>query len=172
MITILIGKSASGKDTMLRQMIIDGQKPIVSYTTRPKRVGEVDGRDYNFVTKKEFESLINDGKLLEHRAYQTSVGGQSATWYYGSPVVDPNKKHAVVLDPQGAMSYIKAYGKDAISLIYLKVDDKERERRARQRGSFDKTEWDRRTRDDAEKFSDEVIKVLRAKVGRITEINN
>lgn len=50
MITLYIGKSAVGKDTLLKKQIEDGVSPIISFTTRPMREGEVNGVDYNFVS--------------------------------------------------------------------------------------------------------------------------
>ena len=49
---VLMGKSASGKDTVYHRLLADGAlnlKPVVLYTTRPRREGEEDGRDYYFV---------------------------------------------------------------------------------------------------------------------------
>ena len=51
---ILVGKSSSGKDTIQKELIKLGYTPIVNYTTRPPRIGEVDGIAYHFVTQEEF----------------------------------------------------------------------------------------------------------------------
>ena len=56
MLTILIGMSASGKDAILRELVANhGFREIVTTTTRPMRKGEVNGKDYNFISRKEFE---------------------------------------------------------------------------------------------------------------------
>lgn len=58
---ILVGKAASGKDHMRKILQGRGFKYGVSYTTRPKREGEIDGEDYYFVSEQEFKSgIINE----------------------------------------------------------------------------------------------------------------
>ena len=60
MLTILIGMSASGKDAILRELVANhGFREIVTTTTRPMRKGEVNGKDYNFISRKEFEKGIS-----------------------------------------------------------------------------------------------------------------
>ena len=56
----LMGKSSSGKDTIFKELNEDKElnlKPIVSYTTRPKRSGECDGVDYNFIEYNDIMSI-------------------------------------------------------------------------------------------------------------------
>lgn len=156
MITILCGKSGCGKDTILTQLIKDGLAvPIISTTSRPMREKEKQDREYHFVSKETFLKMVENHQFLEYRTYQTNMYGQKNTWYYGSPIVDPNAaNYAVVLDINGARSYLKHYGKENCMVIMLCVPDKIRESRARQRGSFDQIEWDRRCEDDAVKFSE------------------
>ncbi len=161
MITIYFGKSASGKDTFMKKCLATGKcKPIVSYTTRPMREGEKNGADYNFVTPEEFRKIEDQGKMLESRSYDTLVGGKHDTWHYGSPRINPDEDYVAVLDIDGIRQYINAYSKDKIKLIYVFVEDNIRESRAKARGSFDKTEWDRRMADDAIKFSDKALSSL------------
>lgn len=65
MLTILIGMSASGKDAILRELVANhGFREIVTTTTRPMRKGEVNGKDYNFISRKEFEKVsLRDDSL-------------------------------------------------------------------------------------------------------------
>lgn len=64
MLTILIGMSASGKDAILRELVANhGFREIVTTTTRPMRKGEVNGKDYNFISRKEFEKGISEGRF-------------------------------------------------------------------------------------------------------------
>ena len=77
---ILSSPSGAGKSTLARRML-DWDRDIrfsVSATTRPARSGEVDGRDYHFVTEAEFQRMVRDGEMLEH----ASVFGN----FYGSPL--------------------------------------------------------------------------------------
>ncbi len=159
MIAILCGKSASGKDTLLRELVRDGFSPIVSSTSRPMREGEVDGREYFFHSREEFEQMIKENRLIEYRTYNTLVGGKPDTWYYGMEVqeFDKNRDYAVVLDLQGAESFVKYIGPENCFTCYVEVDEKVREERAKSRGSFDKTEWDRRVSADAKDFAKERV---------------
>lgn len=159
MIAILCGKSASGKDTLLRELVRDGFAPIVSSTSRPMREREVDGRDYFFHSREEFEQMIKENRLIEYRTYNTLVGGKPDTWYYGMEVqeFDKNRDYAVVLDLQGAESFVKYIGPENCFTCYVEADEKVREERAKSRGSFDKTEWDRRVSADARDFAKERV---------------
>lgn len=80
-IFMLMGKSASGKDHIYKRLLGDGSlnlKPLTLYTTRPKRAGEENGREYFFVNKEQFNKLRAEGKIIEERVYPTIHGD----WYY------------------------------------------------------------------------------------------
>jgi guanylate kinase len=64
---VLSSPSGAGKSTIARMLLDndDGIAMSVSATTRPIRSGEVDGRDYHFVSDKEFEAMVADGAFLE-----------------------------------------------------------------------------------------------------------
>ncbi len=159
MLIILCGESGSGKDAMLKRMVDDGCTPIISTTSRPIRDGETDGVEYNFVTKAQFEQMIKDDKLIEYRTYNTLVGGVPDTWYYGATKeeLDDNKVYVVILDIEGAKAFISHFGKKRCFVTYMLVDERTREKRARMRGSFDKTEWDRRLEADRKVFTTEAV---------------
>lgn len=76
---VLSGFSGVGKGTVLRKMMgtYDNYAYSVSATTRKPREGEVDGKDYFFVTKEKFEDMIAHDQLLEHACY--------VDHYYGTP---------------------------------------------------------------------------------------
>lgn len=157
MVTILIGKSATGKDTIARELISKyDYEPIVSTTSRPMRDSEVDGREYNFVSRKEFEMLVNNDRLIEYRKYETLVDGNPDTWYYGlsKQTFDKNKNYVVILDIEGARSFVNYVGKENCWIFYIDTNDEIRKSRAKKRGSFDETEWNRRLEDDNRVFND------------------
>jgi guanylate kinase len=65
---VIAGPSGVGKGTVVRDVLRrlhDGLALSVSTTTRPPRVGEVEGRDYRFVDRDRFETMIGDDALLE-----------------------------------------------------------------------------------------------------------
>ena len=156
MVLILCGKSGSGKDTIQKELVRRGFIPIVSTTSRPIRDGEKDGVDYNYTTRENFEQMIKDDKLVEYREYHTLVGGVPDVWYYGieKQELDDRKDYVIVLDIGGTEGFAKYFGWFSCVVLYIDVPDDIREQRAMARGSFDKTEWDRRLADDNEVFSD------------------
>ena len=159
MITILIGKSASGKDAILRTFKHNfGFTPIISTTSRPIRKREVDGVDYIFVSAQTFNFMIDIGCFIVYRSYNTLVNGEPDVWYYGVQTFEsePDKNYIVILDVEGAREFIKYFGKKNIRVVYIHADDDVRKSRAERRGGFDETEWVRRLNDDAVKFSSDV----------------
>ena len=72
---MILGPSAVGKNTLINKLKTKFPKVIYklpSYTTRPKRNGEIDGVDYSFITKEEFLKLKNEGKLIGVHAYNNN----------------------------------------------------------------------------------------------------
>ena len=77
----LMGKSSTGKDTIFKRLTEDEElnlKTIVSYTTRPIRDGEEEGKEYFFVDEKRLKELEDAGRVIELRAYHTYYG----VWKY------------------------------------------------------------------------------------------
>ncbi len=76
---IFSGPSGIGKDTVLKEVVnsSDDIKLSISSITRDMRVGEVEGEKYHFISKQEFEEMLNNDELLEYNEY---VGN-----YYGTP---------------------------------------------------------------------------------------
>ena len=76
---IFSGPSGIGKDTVLKEVLnsSDDIKLSISSVTRDMRVGEVEGEKYHFISREEFEELINNDALLEHNEY---LGN-----FYGTP---------------------------------------------------------------------------------------
>lgn len=129
----LMGKSSSGKDTVYKELNKENKfnlKDIVSYTTRPIRQGEEDGREYHFVTVDAFERLKETGKIIEYRSYDTVHG----IWYYfladdGQIQLD-KESYLLIGTLEGYESLIKYFGEDKIVPIYIEVDDGVRLQRA------------------------------------------
>lgn len=97
---------------------------VVSFTTRPMRVGEVEGKDYNFLTFKEFCKLED---VVECRGYTTK--GSDREWYYGirkSGFKDENGKYILIATLESFRSIEKYFPDDSIIPIYIKVGDETR----------------------------------------------
>ncbi len=159
----LMGKSASGKDTLYSKLLDDkelGLARIVPFTTRPIRSGEAEGREYHFTDKTGFESLLEEGKVIEYRCYHTCHGD----WYYFT--VDQE----IFLDSQDYLiigtleSYIKIrdyYGADKVIPLYATLDDGIRLERALKREQAQEnpkyTEMCRRFLADDQDFSEDKL---------------
>ena len=72
----LLGKSATGKDTLYKEILKRRPKlrTVTMYTTRPIREGETDGVEYFFTGREELERQLASGKVIESRTYQTITG--------------------------------------------------------------------------------------------------
>ncbi len=170
MIRLYIGKSAAGKDTALQKDLKKGFSPIISCTTRPKRIGEKEGKDYHFIDGTDrneiFLKKAANGEFIEYREYSTCVGNIRDTWYYGTPILKDAESisYVGVVDIQGAkdiINYYKSHNSEVdIELIYISVPEAERKRRAMSRGSFDEAEWNRRAKADRRDFSNKALDSL------------
>ena len=78
----LMGKSASGKDTVYRKILerLPELGTYVMYTTRPMREGEIPGRTYHYIEAGELDALSRQGKVIESRTYSTVYG----PWTYAT----------------------------------------------------------------------------------------
>ena len=159
----ILGKSASGKDTIFN--IISDRfniKKLVIYTTRPIRVGEVDGVTYNFVDDK-FIQEIPDNKIIEVRTYHTVLGD----WKYFTLEDEQFFNNDVIIGIGTLESMNKLYekfGKDKIMPIYIEVPDDVRLKRAMMRESLsNRPNYDevaRRFEADNIDFAEDKLKVL------------
>ncbi len=124
---VIMGASASGKTTLQQDFLAahpDWHK-IVTVTTRQPRFGEVDGRDYIFVSSKDFAQMATKFAFAETESY----GGNR----YGTPIEACRDEHAIaVLTPKGAAS-LKANGVPVTS-VYIKTDSLSRQARHTERG--------------------------------------
>src|SRR6266853_4733545 len=144
---IISAPSGSGKSTLVNELRkIDPRLHFsISYTTRPPRGSEQNGREYFFVSRAEFEAMIAADEFLE---YATVFGN-----YYGTArrflVEAENRSNDLLLDidVQGA-SKIKEKIPDAVSIFILPPDREKLEWRLRTRG-LDSEEVIRRRLDTA-----------------------
>ena len=99
---ILCGPSASGKDHARKTLQNKGFTLGVSYTTRDPRPGEVDGIDYNFLTKNEFEDMIKDDMWLEYDGVDNKMpDGSVRVDYYGTTKDQFETNDLFIMTPSG-----------------------------------------------------------------------
>jgi len=159
-ILILSGFSGAGKDTIAEIIHKNyGMNFIISHTTRPMRDYESEGKPYYFIDKNTMLEYEKNNQLIESRKYNTTFQGKNETWIYGvhKSEIQKDRKYIGVLDVTGLKKFKEYFG-DRVVSIFITVPDEIREERAMKRGSFDKVEWDRRIKDDKEKFNDQNIK--------------
>ena len=139
-ICYIMGKSASGKDSVFKELRkrFPAYKEIVPYTTRPIREGETDGVEYHFVDDRRLLELEREGRVIERRDYQTKHG----VWRYftvDDGQVDLHGNDYLVigtLESYGKMR--ECFGKDAMVPVYVEVEAGERLLRALARGRVQK----------------------------------
>ena len=80
LLIVISGPSGVGKDTLIKRLLdLDRNlRYSVSFTTRAPRAGEVDDVDYSFVTRDQFQELIDAGAFLEHATYNGNLYGTLA----------------------------------------------------------------------------------------------
>ena len=170
-IICLMGKSSSGKDTIFRELLQEGTlglRTIVPYTTRPIRTGETDGVDYHFTNEEGFQNLLEEGKIIEERAYNTVHG----LWRYftvADDSIELDRYDYCVIGTLEAYINIRDYfGADKVLPVYIEIDDGERLQRAltreRRQREPNYEERCRRFLADCQDFSEE--KVISAGITR------
>lgn len=133
-IFVVSGPSGSGKDTLLTELFkkCPEIKFSISSVTRPMRAGEKEGEKYNFISRKEFEEMLQRDELLEHNVY---VGN-----YYGTPktpVLNASKNGEDIIievDVNGAKQ-IREKLPQAVSIFIMPPSFAELEKRLSGRGT-------------------------------------
>lgn len=162
---MIMGKSASGKDHVYRNVAKDMKdriRPFVIYTTRPRRSGEEDGREYHFTDEAALKRFRDAGRVIEERVYNTVHGD----WYYFTADdgrTDTENENYLIIGTLEAYKAMKRYyGEEKICPVYIEVSDTARMRRAVEREALQErpafSEVCRRYLADEEDFSEEKLK--------------
>lgn len=122
---ILVGPSASGKTEIAQILINDyNMKRMVTYTTRPMRVNELNHVSYHFVSKDEFLEMKNNNEFVETAVYNDN--------FYGTKKSDVTNDKIVILEPSGLSAFKKAMGDKVVS-FYLITNENVRKVRMQKR---------------------------------------
>ncbi len=146
-LVVISGPSGVGKTTIIKALLSRRKDVIfsVSCTTRPKRPGEVHGRDYFFITEEEFQSMVERGEFLEW--------AQVHGYLYGTPrrfvekALREGKSVLLDIDVQGAMKVMETF-KDGVFIFIAPPSLEALEKRLRKR-STESEESIRRRLEDA-----------------------
>lgn len=160
----LMGKSASGKDTVYQRLLKNpalGLQRIVLYTTRPIRQGEKEGREYFFTDEEKLRQIRESGRLIESRSYHTVHGIWSYFTADDGQIDLENSSYLGIGTLESYRKLAQYFGKDAVVPLYIEVEDGERLLRAisrEQRQEFPGyAELCRRFLADCEDFSEEKL---------------
>ena len=134
---VIIGPSGSGKSTLVQKIKenIDSLQWSVSYTTREKRAGEIDGKDYFFVTEKEFLQKRAQGEFLEWAEVHGNLYGTSRDFI--KTQINTGNFILLDIDIQGADCLIKLLPKQTITIFIAPPTLQELEKRLRKRKTDD-----------------------------------
>ncbi|SJZ96071.1 guanylate kinase [Pilibacter termitis] len=135
LLIVFSGPSGVGKGTVRKEIFDTPSHSFeysVSATTRAKREGEVDGVDYHFISREEFEKMIENGEMLEYAEY---VGN-----YYGTPLkyvnetLDKGKDVFLEIEVKGALQ-VKEKAPDGVFIFLTPPDLAELRKRITGRGT-------------------------------------
>jgi len=105
---IIVGPGGSGKDFLRKRLEKKGFRHSVSHTSRPKREGETDGKDYHYVDSNFFE---NNKPLF----YEIEIFNK---WYYGTSLEEFDKSDLFVMTVKGVKSLNSEHRKESM-VLYL-----------------------------------------------------
>jgi guanylate kinase len=161
-IFIVMGKSATGKDTIYKRLLESeelGLRTAVMYTTRPIRNMEQNGVEYFFVDEEELHRLQEEKRIIEQRTYETIHG----PWHYftvNDGQINLEEANYLMIGTLETYTQIRDYyGAERVIPIYLEVEDGVRLSRALRREMKQEkpkyAEMCRRYLADDEDFSEE-----------------
>lgn len=139
---IIAGKGGSGKD-YLRKMLVDlGFRYCVSHTTRPPREGEINGKDYYFISiDSAAHHYIANDLFYEYVIFND--------WVYGTSKEEFNRSNLFIMTPSGIQK-IKPEDRNESFIVFIDIDEDILRKRLSERNDADKAE--RRIEADREDF--------------------
>ncbi|WP_457680197.1 guanylate kinase [Thermovibrio sp.] len=153
LLIVISAPSGTGKTTLCHMLLKEflNMEFSISYTTRKPREGEVNGRDYFFITKEEFLRKVEEGDFLEWAEVYGNLYGTSKSQVLKA--LREGKDVLLDIDTQGALQVKKNFP-EAVLIFILPPSLKELERRLRKRGK------------DPEEVIEKRLKVAREEIKR------
>jgi guanylate kinase len=134
---VITGTSGEGKSTLARELVqrVPELELAVSATTRPRRPGEEDGRDYWFVSDGEFDRRLAEGDFLEHVEWPWGERRKAGTlWSEIDRIAERGQAVLLELETGGALA-VKERIPTAVTIFITAPNVAELERRLRARGT-------------------------------------
>ncbi len=126
---IILGKSGSGKDFLMRKLVEKNLKGCLKMTTRPQRKNEIQGVTYNFVSESYFVNSINENKFLAYQTFNvTPENKEPETWYYGITLQEFNESQVFIMTP-GEFNNLTPEMRKVCFVVYLDIERSIRESR-------------------------------------------
>ena len=148
---IVAAPSGAGKSSLVNALLErdSGLHLSISFTTRPPRAGEVEGRDYRFVDKTVFAGMRERGEFLESAEVHGNFYGTSKAWI--EEQMRAGRDVPLEIDCQGA-AQVKGIFAAAVAIFILPPSLAELERRLRGRGTDDEATIARRMQSAGEEL--------------------
>lgn len=122
----LSGKTCSGKTYLLNRLLETGKfSKLITSTSRPPRIGEVDGEDYHFITPLQAEKWIHGNGFFEHVSFGASENPNTYGLTYHEldrKIADTSKIPCVILTPSGQQRYEFLLRKLGVKLVKILID--------------------------------------------------
>ena len=126
------GETACGKDTLIRRLLNefpDIFDVVISYTDRPMRETEVDGREHYFVSPKKFDYIMETEDILAYTCIRKDESSEGYR-YCASAEELKNGKNIYIIDPKGVKNLKERFPGLDIFVVYISCPQRERLRRA------------------------------------------
>jgi guanylate kinase len=158
---VILGKSGSGKDYLLRKLTERGLKPCLKWTTRPSRKFEKQGVTYNFTSNDKFINSIDNDEILVYQKFEVEPDDRDIeTWYYGITKEEFDNSQLLIMTP-GEFKELNDEMRKKCFVVYLDISRSIRESRLHHRE--DKNDSIRRRLDadelDFQDFKDYDLKI-------------
>jgi guanylate kinase len=121
---ILVGPGASGKDFMRKRLEERGMRYAVSYTTRPARPGEIDKKDYYFLSEAECQAMKEADEFYEAIDFNG--------WTYATTVRQFYRDDVFIMTPSG-LSHLSPEDRSSSFVIFFDIDEEIRKTRLLER---------------------------------------
>lgn len=159
---ILVGAAASGKDFIRQVLSKRGFYHAVSYTTRPPRPGEIEGKDYHFLNVQEFEKRIAEGFWYEYVLFNG--------WYYGTSKEQMATCDTFIMTPSG-IKKLDPNDRENSFIIFLDIPEEIRRERLKMR-VMPSDSLERRIeadRKDFDNFTDFDLRIINSELAELLQ---